>query len=116
MADDDPFEGLLGKLTTEEGKKDLVGEEIERDEGTRVNSVERTSTGYLVLAEPGPEGGSGSGGGGSSDYVATHQEEIYWRDKRYRWDMDLAVLGQTPARKAEGISVIKKAFAKYGVD
>ena len=52
----------------------------------------------------------------TDDDGATLQEEIYWRDKRYRWDMDLAVLANTPARREEGIKVIKRAFAKYGVD
>lgn len=114
MADEDPFEGLLGTLTTERGKEDLVREAIERDEGVKISRVERTSTGYLVIAEPKP--GTGSGGGGSSVYVPTQEEQIYWLDSRYYWYMPLTVLGEIPERREGGINVIKGAFAKYGVD
>jgi hypothetical protein len=114
MAEEELFEGLLATLTTERGKEDLVREEIERREGASVNSVKGTSMGYLVLAEPKPGGGSGAGG--SSDYVATHDEQVYWFDNRYRWVMHHTVLAETPARRAEGIKVIKRAFDKYGVD
>jgi hypothetical protein len=81
MAEEELFEGLLATLTTEQGKKDLVSEEIERREGVRVNSVEGTSTGYLVIGEPAPGGGGGTSASGGEWWVVEVDEEFLERIK-----------------------------------
>ncbi len=54
MKTDDPFEGILAKLTTERGKEELVRDELVRREGVEVVSVERMSTGWRVVTKPIP--------------------------------------------------------------
>ncbi|HUV86112.1 MAG TPA: hypothetical protein VMX79_03280 [bacterium] len=88
MAEEDPFEGLLATLTTEQGKEDLIREEIERQEGVEVVRVERTSTGWRVIAVPKPGGGgwdpfkSGAGNAppeeGAGDSRVRGPGEIVW--------------------------------------
>jgi hypothetical protein len=51
MASEDPFEGILAKLTTEEGKEEFIRDELERRERVEVISVERTSTGWRVVTK-----------------------------------------------------------------
>jgi hypothetical protein len=105
MAGEDPFEGLLGKLTTEQGKEDLVREAIKRDEGVEVVSVERTSTGWRVIAERKPGAGGAATPGGEG---ATTDEWYYWWYDGYRWPrIPLDQLGPDYKTRNKGIGYIK---------
>jgi len=113
MAGEDPFEGLLAKLTTEEGKEELIRDELERREGVEVVSMERTSTGWRVIAERKPGAGGDEGrtpSGSVSIYVPTFDEQHYWYDINgmSKFFIPISALGKTPERRLTGIGVIKE--------
>lgn len=120
MAGKDPFEGLLAKLTTEEGKEELIRDELERREGVEVVSMERTSTGWRVVAERKPGAGGDEGrrpSGSVSIYVPTFDEQHYWYDINgmSKLNIPLSALGTKPERRLGGIRVIKKVIEETGV-
>lgn len=119
MVGEDPFEGLLATLTTERGKEDLVREEIERQEGVRIISMERTSTGWRVIAVPKPGGGGWDpfrSGGGSAPPEEGAGPEIwyYWWYEGYKWPRiplkELCPEGHEEMKeiRTEGIGYVKK--------
>ena len=110
MARDDPFEGILAKLTTEEGKEVLIRDELERREGVEVVRMERTSTGWRVVAERKRGAGHDEGrrpSGSVSIYVPTLEEQIYWYCPHYRWVIPIEQLGPKASIRQKGIEFIK---------